>query len=292
VTTVAESVAPELAAAMVNVRLAVAVCAGLPESVTLNVSCVALAAVVGVPVIAPLDESESPLGKAPLVRVHVYGLVPPVATRLTLYEAPTWPFGNEDVAIDRAAGPEATTVRLKTTDLVCAGVLESVTVNVKDGSLAGAVGVPVIAPELAFRVRPLGKEPEASDQMYGVLPPVAVSVALYADPTCPLGNEVVEMARVEDEPTVEAPPPQPDKPAMVTSAKNARKLTTRHGAHTRRQVFFQHTFIGNLLSSRVSDAQEGCGSCFARETLTLEAILYDLTEKLHSFNVMDMSNTL
>ena len=39
------------------------------------------------------------------------------------------------------------------------------------------VGVPVIFPEEATRVRPEGSEPEAMLQLYGAVPPVAVSVA-------------------------------------------------------------------------------------------------------------------
>jgi hypothetical protein len=41
-----------------------------------------------------------------------------------------------------------------------------------------AVGVPLIAPEEAFSVRPAGRLPAETDQLYGVVPPVAVSVWL------------------------------------------------------------------------------------------------------------------
>jgi hypothetical protein len=60
------------------------VCAGLLESVTVKVSGVELAVAVGVPVIAPADESERPLGNVPLVSAHAYGVVPPVAVRVAL----------------------------------------------------------------------------------------------------------------------------------------------------------------------------------------------------------------
>jgi hypothetical protein len=40
------------------------------------------------------------------------------------------------------------------------------------------VGVPEIAPLLAVSMSPAGKDPEAIDQVYGVVPPVAASVAL------------------------------------------------------------------------------------------------------------------
>jgi hypothetical protein len=55
--------------------------------------------------------------------------------------------------------PTATIVSGRLTDLLCAGLLESVTVNVSATELAAAVGVPVIAPEDGFRVRPAGRAP-------------------------------------------------------------------------------------------------------------------------------------
>jgi hypothetical protein len=38
------------------------------------------------------------------------------------------------------------------------------------------VGVPVMAPEDVFSDKPVGREPEAIDQVYEGVPPVAVSV--------------------------------------------------------------------------------------------------------------------
>lgn len=59
------------AAAMVNVRLTVCVCAELLESLTLNVSAVALAVAVGVPAIAPEEGFRTrPAGKLPEARVQ------------------------------------------------------------------------------------------------------------------------------------------------------------------------------------------------------------------------------
>src|SRR5579863_3335805 len=58
------------------------------------------------------------------------------------------------------------------------------------------VGVPLMAPELLFKLSPAGKDPEAIDQVYGVVPPVAASwVAGYATPMVPAGSEVVVMER-------------------------------------------------------------------------------------------------
>ena len=41
-----------------------------------------------------------------------------------------------------------------------------------------AVGVPVMAPELVFNDNPVGKVPTVTDQVYGVVPPVAAKVVL------------------------------------------------------------------------------------------------------------------
>jgi hypothetical protein len=43
-----------------------------------------------------------------------------------------------------------------------------------------AVGVPEIAPVELLSVKPAGSEPEATLQVYGVVPPVAATAALYA----------------------------------------------------------------------------------------------------------------
>jgi hypothetical protein len=47
----------------------------------------------------------------------------------------------------------------------------------------------------ALRDNPDGSVPLESDQLYGVVPPVAESVALYATPSCPLGSELVTILR-------------------------------------------------------------------------------------------------
>ena len=70
---------------------------------------------------------------------------------------------------------EAETVILRLAVALCAGEVESLTFTVNDEVLA-AVGVPPIWPEVP-RVRPAGREPELSDQLYGVVPPLAASVA-------------------------------------------------------------------------------------------------------------------
>jgi low temperature requirement protein LtrA len=69
---------------IVSVRVTVWVRAGLLESVTVNVRLTFVAVAVGVPVIVPVELNFSPTGKVPVVSDHVYGVVPPVATRVAL----------------------------------------------------------------------------------------------------------------------------------------------------------------------------------------------------------------
>jgi hypothetical protein len=93
------------------VRLRFTDCLLLAESVTWKVSGVFEAGWVGVPVIAPVEAfSDKPAGKVPLVRDHVYGVVPPVAARVALYAALTWPLGS-DVVVITSVPPEVVTVR-------------------------------------------------------------------------------------------------------------------------------------------------------------------------------------
>jgi hypothetical protein len=72
------------------------------------------------------------------------------------------PLGRDLVVIDREAG---VTLRVRFTDRVKAGLLESVTLKVSGVLVTGAVGVPVMAPVVAFRVKPIGRVPLVSDQV-------------------------------------------------------------------------------------------------------------------------------
>jgi len=49
--------------------------------------------IVGVPTIAPVESTVSPVGSAPFRSDQAYGVVPPVAARVFEYVAPTIPFG-------------------------------------------------------------------------------------------------------------------------------------------------------------------------------------------------------
>lgn len=57
-----------------------------------------------------------------------------------------------------------------------AGVLESVAVTVKLLVAPDPVGVPVMAPVAASRVRPAGRLPDVSAQVTGAFPPLDASV--------------------------------------------------------------------------------------------------------------------
>src|ERR1035437_4813007 len=76
-------------------------CVGLVASVTVTL-IVAGPATVGVPVMAPQEESiNNPAGSP--VAVHPNGVATPVAATGPLYATPTKPFGSEAVVITRAA---------------------------------------------------------------------------------------------------------------------------------------------------------------------------------------------
>ena len=70
---------------------------------------------------------------------------------------------------------DAAMVMLRVAVALCAGELLSVTFTVNE-DVPAVVGVPLICPEL-LSVKPVGKEPELSDQLYGVVPPLAASEA-------------------------------------------------------------------------------------------------------------------
>src|ERR1700737_871460 len=74
-------------------RSAVAVCTGVPESVTLTVSG-KLPPTVGVPLSAPKPLRVSPVGRLPEEMVQFREVVPPVAVRFAEYAFPTWPLGS------------------------------------------------------------------------------------------------------------------------------------------------------------------------------------------------------
>ena len=82
-----------------------------------------------------------------------------------------------------------------------------------------AVGAPLIMP-LLFKLNPNGRLPEERDHVYGVVPPVAAKVWLYAVFCVPAGNgELVKMlGAVCCEETVNVVPPDvpPPGPGELT----------------------------------------------------------------------------
>ena len=76
------------------------------------------------------------------------------------------------------AGIEGAIVSASVTVVDDAGEAESVTLNVSDVALPAAVGVPLMTPVAAFKARPAGSVPPARVHVYGVIPPVAASVAV------------------------------------------------------------------------------------------------------------------
>ena len=76
---------------------------------------------------------------------------------------------------------------------LCGGFSESVTLTVML-NVPEDVGVPEITPVETLRASPGGREPALFDQVYGLLPPFAVSVVEYGVPTLPGGSDVVVTA--------------------------------------------------------------------------------------------------
>lgn len=128
-------------------------------------------------------ERDNPPGRAPALMLHVYGVTPPVAARLVEYEVPTVAPGRE-VVLTASAG---FTVMLKVP--VAVAFVESFTCAVKFAVPLGPVGVPLIAPVLAFSVSPAGKLPTVMLQVYGGNPPLAPKVVPgYTSFTAPVGS--------------------------------------------------------------------------------------------------------
>jgi len=122
----------------------------------------------------PEELSKSkPVGSRPLWMDHEYALVPPVAASVAEYGTVAIPSASEDVVI--VSGADAT-VKVKFAVAVCTGAPESVTLNPSGVALTTAVGVPLIRPDDAFRVRPPGSVPEVNCQVTAPVPPVDASV--------------------------------------------------------------------------------------------------------------------
>ena len=127
---------------------------------------------VGVPVMAPVAAFRfRPRGSAPTVTDHAYGSIPPVAANVWEYAPLIKAPGRLFVVITSGAGG-ITTID-NDWSAVCPPV--SARCNVKF-AVPRVVAVPVIAPVLAFKFRPAGRDPVEIDQTYGRIPPLAAAV--------------------------------------------------------------------------------------------------------------------
>jgi hypothetical protein len=134
----------------VSDRLALLVAGvGLVESVSVTTT-VLVPAAVGVPLIAPVEALSVKPGGRP-VAPQWYGALPPDPASVAAYAEFTAPFGSEVVPIASAG---AITSGRFFVAVVC-DALESLTVT-ETLLVPAAVGVPLIAPVVAFRVRPAG----------------------------------------------------------------------------------------------------------------------------------------
>ena len=140
-------------------------------SVTLTVKLL-VPAIVGVPLITPVDVLRlNPAGRLPVAILQTYGVLPPAATSVCVYDRLTVPSDKEDVVIDNAE------YIVIDNAWVAVAPLLSVTCTVKL-LVPATVGVPLITPADALRERPAGSVPTVILHIYGVLPPPATSVEL------------------------------------------------------------------------------------------------------------------
>ena len=119
----------------------------------------------------PVGARVSPGGRLPAEMLKTYGPGAPDADRAWLYGVPTDPPGRT-AGLIVVAGQLMTMVKLFDATQPLASV--ALTPNVK---LPWVVGVPVIEPP-GDRVSPGGRAPEESANVYGAVPPEAVSVVL------------------------------------------------------------------------------------------------------------------
>jgi hypothetical protein len=152
----------------------------LPAALAAFTVKVDVPAAVGVPVIVPVVARLKPSGNVPLSWLHVMG-VPPVALSVWLYAVPATPSGNDVVVITTAMIVMDNCFESFPASLV------AFTVKV---DVPSSVGVPVMAPVVSPRLKPAGNSSLSMLHVMGV-PPVALSVWLYAVPATPFGNVVV-----------------------------------------------------------------------------------------------------
>jgi hypothetical protein len=141
----------------------------------------AVPAVVGVPVITPAADNVRPAGGVPDVTDHKYGGAPPLAAKLWEYAAPTMPFGRGDDVVIEIGG-----MIVRENPFVTGFETLSAT-RITKLLIPTPVGVPPMTPA-ADNVRPPGNVPDATDHVYGGIPPLATNPWEYGMPIAPLGR--------------------------------------------------------------------------------------------------------
>jgi hypothetical protein len=129
-----------------------------------------------------------PTGNEPDTIFQEYGVTPPEALSMESYAISTVPFGRELVPMTTPFF--GFTVNEKACSAVWGDAEESTTWSVKL-NCPDAVAVPVMPPLLAS-VRPEGRDPEITENLYGEVPPVACTDAVYETPTAAVGKLLIE----------------------------------------------------------------------------------------------------
>lgn len=162
--------------AALTVRLNVFDEVALAASVTVTVNVVVASATVGVPLTCPeLVLKLIPVGRVPPLRAKPYGVVPPVTVTgvNAAIAVLTVPVRLATACVVVSGAAAGLTVSPKVFDDVAPAA--SVAVTVKVVAVSGVVGVPTTCPFVVLNVSPFGSVPPLSANMYGVVPPPAVT---------------------------------------------------------------------------------------------------------------------
>ena len=144
----------------------------LAESVTRNVKLTS-PETVGVPLRTPPAERLIPEIGTPEMMVHVNGENPPVATSVWLYAEFCTPVARLLVVMLSAGA--AATVMESALEAVKFSASVTVTVN---AAVPVPLGMPVMAPVLLSKLRPVGKDPAKVQVKFWLVPPAATTVWL------------------------------------------------------------------------------------------------------------------
>jgi len=122
-------------------------------------------AVIGIPVIAPVDVFILRLpGRLPPAKAQVIGFVP-VTVRVWLYAIPTVPIGNEVMVIFGA--PVALLITISKFFKVEPAILNALIITVW---VSATFGMPEITPDKLLRLKPVGNLPNSTIHIIGDVP--------------------------------------------------------------------------------------------------------------------------